>query len=107
MPNAVMHFGSRTWWGHGTNRKQYPTDVGDDEWAIVAPCLTLMKEDAPQRERVLRKVFNDARCIFRTHAPETDDAQRPAAVAHPLKQTHRWIKDYVFEAVVNDEPTLL
>jgi transposase len=27
----------------------YPTDVSDAEWAFVAPYLTLMREDAPQR----------------------------------------------------------
>ena len=30
-------------------RKPYPTDVSDEEWAFVAPSLTLMSEDAPQR----------------------------------------------------------
>ena len=33
-----------------TTRKAHPSDVGDDEWAFVAPYLTLMREDAPQRE---------------------------------------------------------
>ena len=31
-------------------RKPYPSDISDDEWAFVAPYLTLMREDAPQRE---------------------------------------------------------
>ncbi|HEY7033008.1 MAG TPA: IS5/IS1182 family transposase, partial [Thermomicrobiales bacterium] len=30
-----------------TPRKPYPSDVTDDEWAFVAPYLTLMDEDAP------------------------------------------------------------
>ena len=30
-----------------TARKPYPSDVSDDEWAFVAPYLTLMTEDAP------------------------------------------------------------
>jgi hypothetical protein len=30
-------------------RKAYPTDVSDVEWALVAPYLALMTEDAPQR----------------------------------------------------------
>ena len=34
----------------GMSRKPYPTDVSDEEWAFVAPYLTLMTEDAPQRE---------------------------------------------------------
>jgi transposase len=39
-------------------RKPYPTDVSDAEWSLVAPYLTLMTEDAPQREHSLREVFN-------------------------------------------------
>jgi transposase len=39
-------------------RKPYPSDVTDDEWAFVAPYLTLMREDAPQRQHDLREVFN-------------------------------------------------
>jgi len=31
-------------------RKSYPSDVSDEEWSFCAPCLTLMKEEAPQRE---------------------------------------------------------
>jgi hypothetical protein len=34
-------------------RKPYPTDVSDAEWALVAPYLALMTEDAPQREHSL------------------------------------------------------
>ncbi|MFM7425892.1 MAG: transposase, partial [Elainella sp.] len=30
-------------------RTAYPTDVSDEEWAFVAPYLTLMTEAAPQR----------------------------------------------------------
>lgn len=28
-------------------RKPYPSDVSDEEWALVVPYLTLMTEDAP------------------------------------------------------------
>ena len=54
-------------------RKTYPSDVGDGEWAFVAPYLTLMTEDAPQRDHSLRQVFkvkpllgNGLRYIVRT-----------------------------------------
>ena len=40
------------------NRKPYPSDLSDEEWAFVAPYLTLMKEEAPQRQHSLREVFN-------------------------------------------------
>jgi len=39
-------------------RKAYPSDVSDAEWALVALYLTLMTEDAPQRNYPLREVFN-------------------------------------------------
>ncbi len=35
-------------------RTNYPSDVSDEEWAFVAPYLTLCREDAPQREHSLR-----------------------------------------------------
>ena len=47
-------------------RKAYPSDASDDEWAFVAPYLTLMREDAPQREHALREVFNGLCYIVRT-----------------------------------------
>src|SRR5438876_1114754 len=49
-------------------RQSYPSDVSDDEWSFVAPYLTLMTEDAPQREHSLREVFNGLRWIVRTGA---------------------------------------
>ena len=49
-------------------RQNYPSDVSDDEWSFVAPHLTLMTEEAPQREHSLREVFNGLRWIVRTGA---------------------------------------
>lgn len=43
-----------------------PSDVTDDEWAFIAPYLTLMRDDAPQRDHDLREVFNGVRWIVRT-----------------------------------------
>ncbi|HLM77706.1 MAG TPA: transposase, partial [Rubrobacteraceae bacterium] len=51
------------------NRKPYPTDVSDEEWAFVAPYLALVREDAPQRIHDLRKVFDALRWIVRAGAP--------------------------------------
>jgi hypothetical protein len=56
------------------NRKPYPTDVSDDERAFVAPFLTLMREDASQREHSLREVFNGVRYVVR--AAGYDGAKR-------------------------------
>jgi transposase len=49
-------------------RKPYPSDVSDDEWALVVPYLTLIMEEAPQREHSLREVFNGLRWIVRAGA---------------------------------------
>jgi transposase len=51
------------------SRKAHPSDVTDEEWAFVAPYLTLMREDAPQRDHDLREVFNGVRYIVRTGCP--------------------------------------
>ena len=45
--------------------KPYPSDVKDEEWEFVAPYMTLMTEDAPQREHDLREVFNGTRYVVR------------------------------------------
>ena len=50
------------------DRKAYPSDVSDEEWALVDPYLKLMTEDAPQREYPLREVFNGLRYIVETGA---------------------------------------
>jgi transposase len=83
-------------------RKAYPSDVSDDEWAFVVPYLTLMREDAPQREHSLREVFNGMRYIVRTGA-------QWRWIPHDLppwytvyQQSQRWLKAGVFEDMVRD-----
>lgn len=83
-------------------RKPYPSDISDDEWALVAPYLTLITEDAPQREHSLREVFNGLRWIVRAGA-----AWR--LMHHDLppwhtvyQQSQRWLKAGVFDAMVQD-----
>lgn len=44
-------------------RQPYPSDVSDDEWAFVAPYLTLMTEEAPQRAHRLREIYNGLRWL--------------------------------------------
>ena len=57
------------WYGRGMQRRAYPSDVSNEEWNLVAPYLTLMTEDAPQREHSLREVFNRLRWIVCARAP--------------------------------------
>ncbi len=52
-----------------TTRKPYPSDVSEEEWAFVAPYLTLLPLDAAQRTHDLREVFNGLRYLVRSVAP--------------------------------------
>jgi transposase len=82
--------------------KGYPSDVSDEEWAFVAPYLTLMTQDAPQREHSLREVFNALRWMVRSGSPWRylpHDFPRWEAV---YQQTQRWLKAGCFEAMVHD-----
>ena len=49
-------------------RRPCPSDVSDEEWILVAPYVTPMEEDAPQKEHSLREVFNGLRWIVRAGA---------------------------------------
>jgi transposase len=84
------------------NREPYPSDESDDEWAFVAPYLTLMREDAPQRDYSLREVFNGVRYIVRSGASwrMMPNDLPPWEVVY--QQTQRWIKAGVFEDMVHD-----
>jgi transposase len=89
------------------NRKTYPSDVSDEEWAFIAPYLTLMREDAPQRDYSLREVFNGLGWIIRTGAQwrMMPNDLPPWYTVH--QQAQRWLKTGVFEAMVHDLRVLL
>ena len=85
----------------------YPTDVSDPEWEFVAPYLTLMTEDAPQREYSLRDVFNGLRWLVQAGATWRllpHDLPPWAAV---YQQTQRWLRAGVFETLMHDLRALL
>jgi transposase len=83
-------------------RKAYPTDISDAEWALVAPYLTLMTEDAPQRDFSLREVFNGLRWIVRSGSPWRMMPHDLPPWYVVYQQTQRWIKAQVFESLVHD-----
>ena len=89
------------------DRKPYPTDVSDEEWAFIAPYLTLMREDAPQREYALREVFNGLRYVVRGGISwrMLPNDLPPWEVVY--QQTQRWLRAGVFEALVHDLRLLL
>ncbi len=78
------------------NRKTYPGDVSDGEWAFVAPYLTPMTEDAPQRIHSLREVFNDMRYIVRTGTQWRMMANDLPPWHTVYQQTQRWLEANVF-----------
>lgn len=88
-------------------RDPYPSDVIDDEWMFVAPYLTLMREDAPQRDYPLRKVFNALRWMVRAGAPWRMIPHDFPPWHVVYEQAQRWIKAGVFEAMVHDLRALL
>jgi transposase len=89
------------------SRKAYPSDVTDEEWAFVAPYLTLMKEDAPQRDHDLREVFNGLRWIVRTGAQWRMMPNDLPPWYTIYQQSQRWIAAGVFENMVHDLRALL
>lgn len=83
-------------------RKTYPSDVTDDEWAFVAPYLTLMREDAPQRDHRLRDLFDGLRWVVKTGAQWRylpGDFPPWYAV---YQQARRWLAAGCFEAMTHD-----
>ena len=88
-------------------RKNYPSDVSDEEWAFCAPYLTLMKENAPQREHSLREVFNGLRWFVRAGCPwrMMPNDLPPWPVVQ--QQTQRWLRAGCFETMAEDLRALL
>jgi transposase len=83
-------------------RKPYPSDVTDEEWEFIAPYLTLMNAEAPQRKHDPREVFNAMRYIVRTGSQwryMPNDLPPWEAV---YQQTQRWYAAGVFEAITQD-----
>jgi len=82
------------------------SDVSDEEWAFCAPYLTLMKEDAPQRDYPMRGLFNAVRYMIRAGCPWRmipNDLPPWSTVHQPRKRSgQRWIKAGCFEAMAHD-----
>ena len=83
-------------------RRAYPSDVSEEEWAFVAPYLTLMREDAAQREHSLREVFNGLRYLVRVGGAWRYLPHDLPPWYTVYQQTQRWLRAGVFEAMVHD-----
>lgn len=84
------------------HRKPYPEDITDDEWPLIAPCLTLPRPDAGQREHSLREVFDGLRYIVKTGAPwwSIPNDLPPLAAIYP--QINAGLQHGVSEALLDD-----
>src|SRR5258708_7590816 len=78
------------------NRKPYPSDFSDDEWAFVASYLPLMSEGAPQRDhpwheslmlsgshKIVKEMKREIFAHFRWHQKR----QYPPRAGQPVGQT--------------------
>ena len=90
-----------------TTRKSYPSDVTDEEWEFLVSYLTLMREDAPQREHSLRELFNALRYLVKTGCTWRflpNDFPPWTAV---YQQARRWVDAEVFEQIAHDLRVIL
>jgi transposase len=88
-------------------RKPYCSDVTDDEWALVAPYLTLLPEGAAQRFYALREAFNGLRYIVKTGAPWRSMPHDLPPWEIVYQQAQRWLSAGCFDALAEDLRALL
>lgn len=81
--------------------------MSDEEWALVAPYLTLMTEAAPQRTHSLREVFNGLRWLVRAGATWRMMPHDLPPWEVVYQQTQRWLNAGVFATIVHDLRELL
>lgn len=90
-----------------TTRKSYPSDVSDAEWEFLIPYLTLMREDAPQREYSLRDVFDAMRYVVKTGCQWDFLPHDFPSWTAVYQQARRWIAADVFEEIAHDMRMIL
>jgi transposase len=85
-----------------TARKSYRSDVSDAEWEFLLPYLSLMREDAPQREYSLRDLFNAMRYVVKTGCQWRYMPHDLPPWTAVYQQARRWLHAGVFEQIVHD-----
>ena len=88
-------------------RKSYPSDVSDEEWAFCLRYLTLMNEQAPQRVYSLREIFNALRYMVKMGGVWRMMPHDLPPWPVVYQQTQRWIKAGCFEAMAHDLRAIL
>jgi transposase len=85
-----------------TTRKSYPSDVSDAEWEFLLPYLTLMRENAPQREYPLRELFNALRYVVKTSCQWRFLPHDFPPWTAVYQQARRWMQAGLFEEICHD-----
>jgi transposase len=85
-----------------TTRKSYPSDVIDAEWEFLLPYLTLMREDAPQRDYLLRDLFDALRYVVKTGCQWRFLPHDFPPWTAVYQQARRWLEARVFEMAAHD-----
>ena len=80
----------------------YPSEVSDAEWEFLAPFLTLMSEDAPQRKYPMRDLFNAVRYVVRTGCPWRYLPHDFPPWNAVYQQARRWQQAGVFEQIAHE-----
>ena len=83
-------------------RQSYPSDVSDAEWEFLVPYLTLMREDAPQRQHALRDLFNAVRYVVKTGCQWRFLPHDLPPWTAVYQQARRWLQAGVFEEIAHD-----
>ena len=85
-----------------TPGKPYDTDISDDEWALIAPYLTLLPEHAGRRRHDLRESLNALRWMIRAGSPWRLTPHDLPPWHAVYDQARRWLAAGCFEAIVHD-----
>ena len=85
-----------------TTRRSYPSDASDAEWEFLIPYLTLMREDAPQRDYSLRDVFDAVRYVVKTGCQWDFLPHDFPPWTAVYQQARRWVAAGVFEEIAHD-----
>ncbi len=83
-------------------RQPYPSNIRDEEWAFVAPYLTMMLEDAPQRLHSWHEVFNGLCWLVRARTAWRLMPHDLPPEHTVYQQSQRWFKAGVFDHIVHD-----
>ncbi len=103
--------GSRAWdtlflghLGQSLMEKRRPSqgDVTDEEWGFVAPYLTLMKEDSPQRQYELRELSSALQLAGPRRCAVAIIAEQFPPGKAVCQQTQRWFRAGCFESMTDD-----